>query len=98
MSNDKSELIDEVLDNFRHGVVVEATGLMIRGGTKEQAVEISRKYQKEAKATLQKAFREVEIEGRIDELENIVVDINYSKTAHQIDERLAELTKIKEDK
>lgn len=55
---------------------------------------------KEAKATLQKAFREVEIEGGIKEIERVIR--GFHSVEHLMDERelrdrISELTKIKED-
>lgn len=66
--NDKSELIDEVLGKLAEDLI-NYDQRMIKA--KAPNVRFVHKYTKEAKATLQKAFREVEIEGRIEELDKI---------------------------
>lgn len=93
--NDKSELIDEVLDTLINRI---EWSVKVPG-----AVEIDREYQHrwkaQTKATLQKAFREVEIEGRIKALTDVdnLNLLNDSDVWHKFYlAEIAKLTKIKE--
>lgn len=97
-TQDKSELIDEVLGKLAEDLINYDQRM-----TKAKApnVRFVHKYTKEAKATLQKAFREVEIEGRIDEVNEMICNRHYGEGyadffTEYANDRLVELTKIKE--
>lgn len=104
--NDKSELIDEVLKNYRSKVTditQQYWGTIGTGKDTGVTTELLNKIDDEAKAILLKAFREVEIEARIDELNKMPSPayigsdgIRLELIAEYKNHRLAELTEIKE--
>lgn len=97
-TQDKSELIDEVLEKLlsKKGITY-VTG----GGT--DSVREDRTFwtpKDEAKATLLKAFREVEIEGQLEQL-NWITGLNPTSKFFKeiVDAQITSLTKaLKKDK
>lgn len=100
--NDKSEWLDKLL-------IPLMTGVDLSDMPPGVAVTMPSIALAEAKATLLKAFREVEIEGRIDELNKMREDYarwtdtednghswRGSDIVQDFNNRIAELTKIKE--